>query len=246
MGKENASALTTSLGFFYSISTTLVDLLERTEMFRVSQEIRENLVLAMTDLVTIVASVATHFYKAIRSASNESVSINIYSTFSEQIKTFRDRCDRIAESMWRHQLMAHDMGAQTVADVKSVKSWLSPEDRVLTNVAGGWVSLLAQEREELTCLWVGPHLTRFLRGQDRVLSISGKPGCGKTVSSSVIVDYLQRPISGVNHSAIYVSIGTYYSSLIPDTCTCFLPSHLLVLLQLEVRSPFSQISIPVP
>lgn len=213
MGKENASALTTSLGFFYSISTTLVDLLERTEMFRVSQEIREHLVLALTDLVTIVASVATQFYKAIRSAPSDSesaaVSVNIYSTFAEPIKTFRDRCDRIAEAMWRHQLVAHDLGAQTVADVQSVKAWLAPEDRVLTSVAGGWVSLLAQEREELTCLWVGPHLTRFLRGQDRVLSISGKPGCGKTVASSVIVDYLQRPISGVNHSALYVSIGTY-------------------------------------
>ncbi|KAK8036484.1 hypothetical protein PG991_001621 [Apiospora marii] len=209
LGKENASALTTSLGFFYSISTTLADLLERTETFRVSQEIREHLVLAMTDLVTVVASVATHFYKAIRTASDESVSVNIYSAFAEPIKTFRDRCDRIAEAMWRHQLMAHDMGgAQAVADVKSVKSWLSPEDRVLTNVAGGWVSLLAQEREELTCLWVGPHLTRFLRGQDKVLAINGKPGCGKTVASSVIVDYLQRPISGVNHSALYVSIDS--------------------------------------
>ncbi|KAK8087660.1 hypothetical protein PG997_002621 [Apiospora hydei] len=206
LGKENASGLLTSLGFFYSISTTLADLLERTEMFRVSQEIREHLVLAITDLVTVVASVATHFYKAIRSASTESVSVNIYTTFAEQIKTFRDRCDKIADAMWRHQLLAHDMGAETVADVKSIKSWLAPEDRVLTNLTGGGVSLLAQEREELTCLWVAPQLTRFLRGQDKVLSISGKPGCGKTVASSVIVDYLQRPISGVHHSALYVPI----------------------------------------
>ncbi|KAK7941530.1 NACHT domain protein [Apiospora aurea] len=206
LGKENASGLLTSLGFFYSISTTLADLLERTEMFRVSQEIREHLVLATTDLVTVVASVATHFYKAIRSASNESVSVNIYTTFAEQIKTFRDRCDKIADAMWRHQLLAHDMGAETVADVKSIKSWLAPEDRVLANVTGGGVSLLAQEREELTCLWVAPQLTRYLRGQDKVLSISGKPGCGKTVASSVIVDYLQRPISGVHHSALYVPI----------------------------------------
>ncbi|KAK7968748.1 NACHT domain protein [Apiospora saccharicola] len=221
LGKENASALTTSLGFFYGISTTLVDLLERTEMFSVSQEIRDLLVLAMTDLVTIVASVSTHFHEKIKDASTKSVSIDIYSEFSKPIKTFRDRCDRISEAMWRHQLTAHggdDMGgaAQTMNDVKSVKTWLSPEDRVLANIAGGWVSLLVQECEELTCLWVGSHLTGFLRGQDKVLSISGKPGCGKTVASSVIVDCLQRPIAGVNHSVLYVSID---SSVSVETAT---------------------------
>ncbi|KAK8054888.1 NACHT domain protein [Apiospora rasikravindrae] len=168
----------------------------------------EHLVLAITDLVAVVASVAIHFYKAIRSASNHSIYINIYSTFAEQIKTFRDRCGQIAESLWRHQLLAQDMGAETVSDVKSIKSWLAPEDRVLTNVTGGGVSLLAQEREELTCLWVGPHVTRFLRGRDTVLSISGKPGCGKTVASSVIVDFLQRHISGVYRSTLYVPIDS--------------------------------------
>ncbi|KAK8099894.1 NACHT domain protein [Apiospora kogelbergensis] len=209
LGKDNASALTTSLGFFYSISGNLVDLLERAEMFQASHDIRGHLVLAMTDLVTLVASIATYFYKAIRSSSTDSTSINIYSTFAEQISTFQDRCNKIAESMWRHQLLAHGMSADKVSDVKSVQSWLAPEDRVLNNAAGGGgAALLAQDREELTCLWAGPHLTRFLRGDNKVLSISGKPGCGKTVASSVIVDYLQRPISGSHYDALYIPIDS--------------------------------------
>jgi Cdc6-like AAA superfamily ATPase len=110
--------------------------------------------------------------------------------------------------MWRHQMLLHDMGAETVSVVKHVKCWLAPEDRVLAQVVSGGVSHLAQDRVELTCLWVGPHLARFLKGQDRVFSINGKPGCGKTVASSVIVDYLQRPISGVNYSALYISIDS--------------------------------------
>jgi Tfp pilus assembly pilus retraction ATPase PilT len=87
-----------------------------------------------------------------------------------------------------------------------IKSWIAPDDPVLTNVAAG-LSLLAHDREELTCLWVAPHLTRFLRSQDRVLAISGKPGSGKSITSSVIVDYLQRPISGVHYNALFIPIS---------------------------------------
>lgn len=94
-----------------------------------------------------------------------------------------------------------------VSDVKSIKAWVAPEDRVLTNVAVG-VSLLAQDREELTCLWVGPYLTRFLRSPQKSMSICGKSGSGKTIVSSVLVDYLQRPIGGVNYKCIFVPINS--------------------------------------
>lgn len=98
-----------SFGFFYSISMSLVNLLERTELFSVSQEIREQLVLALSDLVTLVASVATHFHKAIQDASTASVSVNMYSSFSDQIKAFHERCEKIAQSMWRHQLLVDNL-----------------------------------------------------------------------------------------------------------------------------------------
>lgn len=94
----------TSFGFFYSTSSTLVNLLERTELFSVSQEIKEQLTLALADLVTLVAKVSTHFHKAILELTTASVSVNIYETFPGQIQAFRDRCGRIAEAMWRHQL----------------------------------------------------------------------------------------------------------------------------------------------
>lgn len=92
-----------------------------------------------------------------------------------------------------------------------VKSWAMPEDRVLNNVALS-LSLLAHDREELTCLWVGPYLTRFLKSQDTVFSINGRPGSGKSIVASVIVDYLQRPISGVHFNTLFVPISMYLPS----------------------------------
>lgn len=93
-----------SFGFFYSTSSTLVNLLERTELFAISQEIKEQLILALADLVTLVSNVSTHFHQAIRRLTADSVSVNIYDTFPHQIQTFKDRCSKIAETMWRHQL----------------------------------------------------------------------------------------------------------------------------------------------
>lgn len=100
-----------SFGFFYSISISLVNLLDRTELFSVTQEIQEQLVLALSDLVTLVASVATYFHKAISGMTSTSVSVNIYRTFPGQIQTFKQRCEKIAESMWRHQLLREHLDA---------------------------------------------------------------------------------------------------------------------------------------
>ncbi|KAE8553775.1 hypothetical protein EYB25_005157 [Talaromyces marneffei] len=207
LGEENSSALRISFGFFYSISMVLVNLLERTELFTVSQETKEQLVLALTDLVTLVASVSTYFHKALRGLTKPSISVNIYGTFSAQIESFRGRCEKISEAMWKHQLLKDDLDGERVSEVKSIRQWLAPEDRVLANVAEN-TSHLAHDREELTCLWLSPYLTRFLKSQQLSgLSISGAPGSGKTVLASVIVDHLQHPIGGVTYNTLFIPIN---------------------------------------
>ncbi|EAW11609.1 NACHT domain protein [Aspergillus clavatus NRRL 1] len=206
LGQENASALMISFGFFYSTSMKLGNLLERTELFGISQEIREQLVLALADLVTLVASVSMHFHKAIRKLTTASISIDLYKTFPGQIQTFRDRCERITESMWRYQLLKENLDADKVSDSKTIKLWLAPEDHVLASVAEQ-NSHLAHDRDELTCLWMAPYLARFLKSPLKSLAIAGKPGSGRTVLASVIVDQLQHPIGGVAYSTLFVPIN---------------------------------------
>ncbi|GFF75425.1 hypothetical protein IFM53868_01576 [Aspergillus udagawae] len=205
LGQENASALMISFGFFYSTSMKLGNLLERTELFSVSQEIREQLVLALADLVTLVASVSMHFHKAILGLTTASISIDLYKAFPGQIQTFRDRCDKISESMWRHQLLRENLDLEKVSDPKAIKLWLSPEDRVLGNLAEQ-SSHLAHDREEMTCLWMAPYLARFLKSPLKALAIAGKPGSGRTVLASVIVDQLQHTIGGVSYTTLFVPI----------------------------------------
>lgn len=106
-------------------------------------------------------------------------------------------------------ILAADGGL--VSDVKAIRAWLAPEDRAINNIADH-SSHLAHDREELTCLWMGPYLTRFLKTQQKHLNITGQPGSGKTVLASVIVDHLQHPHGGVSYQTLLVPISTYFHS----------------------------------
>lgn len=111
-----------------------LNLLERTELFNVSQEIRDLLILAMGDLVTLVARVSTHFHKALNDIGTTPISIDIYSTFGDEIQTFHQRCVKITESLWRHQLLRENVeGSRGTVQAQHV---LSSIKKVANNNAG--------------------------------------------------------------------------------------------------------------
>lgn len=56
---------------------------------------------------------------------------------------------------------------------------------------------------------MAPYLTHFLKSENRTLAFSGKPGSGKTVLASVIVDRLQDPIGGIKYKTIFVPISEF-------------------------------------
>lgn len=94
-----------------------------------------------------------------------------------------------------------------VSEIQAIHHWTEPEDRILSHLVDS-PSFLAEDREELTCLWLSPYLTRFLKSSMKNLYVTGKPGSGKTVLSSVIIDYLQHPIGGISYDTIFVPINT--------------------------------------
>ncbi|PLN80694.1 hypothetical protein BDW42DRAFT_185851 [Aspergillus taichungensis] len=211
LGEENASALVVMFSFFCACSVNLVNLLDRAELFTVSQEIKDQLVLALADLVTLVVCVATYFHKALSGMTSESVSIDIFSSFPGPIESFRNRCELVAGLMWRHQLFREGLDEASVSEIRSIKQWLEPEDPVLANITHTSAQS-AQDREESSCLWMTPYLNRFLKSDKSTLVFSGKPGSGRTILSSVMVDQLQHPIGGVSYQPISISISSRISA----------------------------------
>jgi hypothetical protein len=59
----------------------------------------------------------------------------------------------------------------------------------------------------MTCLWMNPYLTRFLKSDNHALAFTGAPGSGKTVLASVIIDRLQDHIGGVAYKSLFIPIN---------------------------------------
>ena len=68
-----------------------------------SKDIKDQLILALADLVTLVAGVASHFNRALQ--NSQTVEIDIYHQFSESLSSFHSRCEAVSNLMWRHQLV---------------------------------------------------------------------------------------------------------------------------------------------
>lgn len=206
LGDENAAALQTSFGFFFKCSLDLIAMLDRVELFNASFDINEQLVLAYADLVTLVSDIALQFYQAIRAPSKSGVSIDIYAVFAGTIESFQNRRDKIIESMWKYQLSQANVEIDSVASIKTLRSWLAIEDNVLKYKSGDHTTLV-NDRQQLTCLWVQPYLTRFLNSGRDALSITGPAGSGKTVLAGTIVDTVQRNNSRKSYTVLFVPIN---------------------------------------
>ncbi|ODM18730.1 hypothetical protein SI65_05347 [Aspergillus cristatus] len=204
--EENSGALLDLFGFFYRCSMGLGNLLDRAELFIVSQNIKDQLILALADLVTLVVGVATHFLDSLGQLESGSVSIDIYSTFAAPVESFRTRCEYVAELMWSHQLAQEGVDTK-VAKLETIRQWLEPEDPVLGNITES-TAHFAQEREESTSVWLMPYLNRFLKGDQHTMAITGQPGSGKSILATVINDHLQYQIGGINYKSIFVPINS--------------------------------------
>ncbi|KAL3482056.1 hypothetical protein BJX99DRAFT_253179 [Aspergillus californicus] len=211
-GEENADALLDLFNFFYRCSIALDNLLSRAELFAVSQATKDQVILALADLVTLVVGIATHFRKRVGDLHLKSVTIDIHSTFAGPIESFRTRCEHVSELMWKHQLLQEGLVEGRATEIKTIRQWLEPEDPVLTDVTK-FTAQFAQEREESTCLWLTPYVTRFLKSEQKTLGITGKPGSGKSILATVINDQLQHPIGGVSYMPLFIPINSRIPAL---------------------------------
>ncbi|KAL2812968.1 hypothetical protein BJX63DRAFT_432256 [Aspergillus granulosus] len=210
-GEGNADALLDLFNFFYRCSVALDNLVSRAELFAVSQAIKDQVILALADLVTLVVGIAIHSRKRL-DLQPKSVTIDIHTTFAGSIESFRTRCEHVSELMWKHQLLQEGLVEGRGTEIKTIREWLEPEDPVLTQVTK-FTAQFAQEREESTCLWLNPYIMRFLKSDQKVFTITGKPGSGKSILATVINDQLQHPIGGVSYMPLFVPINSRIPAL---------------------------------
>jgi hypothetical protein len=120
-----------SFGLFYTISTPLVNLLGRMDLPSVIEGVQEQLTLTVSALANVVASVVIYSYSRddMSGMTSASLSVDIHRTFSGQIQSYYQCCERIADSMWRHQLLRENLeGDHGMSGKRPV--WETPLDQL--------------------------------------------------------------------------------------------------------------------
>ena len=91
-------------------------------------------------------------------------------------------------------------------DIATIRQWLGPRDRTLQTISAD-VAAAKTLRAEFSCEWLQRHLLDFFRSKDRILSIDGAAGTGKSVLSGWTEERLQRPLGRKSYETLSYTFG---------------------------------------
>ncbi|KAF2036681.1 hypothetical protein EK21DRAFT_105994 [Setomelanomma holmii] len=231
LSHDNSEALDKAFSVFYKFAMSFSSVLHRSELLSATSEVREQLCLLYTDLLSLVVDVAIRFYKTVNGMTSGSVSLDIFELFGDTIEIFRTRQNAVIEIIWDSQIDNEEFEEGEALDVKVLSRWLAPQDRVLASLNRDH-STFVDQQVEFTCLWFQKHLSRFFQSENNFLLVTGEPGAGKTTIAGAIVERLQRPMNRKQYDTLFCSL----SPDIPTTATSLavVKSLLSQLLNLRV------------
>lgn len=204
LGRDNSEAVDKVLAILYKFGLSLSAVLRRSELLAETSNISEHLCLLFKDLLTLVVDVATRFYKRVNSMVTTFVGIDIYDVFSETMEKFRGRQNTITEAIWNQSRDTSD--SDEALDAKTLTSWLSPQDRVISTLNRDHAAY-TEYQAEYTCIWFQQHLHKFIKDDHRLFLVTGKQGSGKTILAGAIAERFQRPVSHRSFDSIFCSLN---------------------------------------
>ncbi|KAH8730903.1 hypothetical protein GQ44DRAFT_672903 [Phaeosphaeriaceae sp. PMI808] len=230
LSHNNSEALDKAFSVFYKFAMSFSSVLHRSELLAATSEIREQLCMLYSDLISLVVDVSVRFYKTVNGMTSSSVSLDIFELFGETIESFRTRQNAVIELIWDSQIESEEFEEGEALDVKVLSRWLSPQDRVLASLNRDH-STFVDQQVEFTCLWFQKHLSRFFQSQNSFLLVTGEAGAGKTTLAGSIVERLQRPLNRKQYDTLFCSL----SPDIPTTATSLAVVKTLLLQLLNLR-----------
>ncbi|KAL5118848.1 hypothetical protein ACEQ8H_003170 [Pleosporales sp. CAS-2024a] len=230
LSHENSEALDKAFSVFYKFAMSFSSVLHRSELLSATSEIREQLCMLYTDLLSLVVDVAVRFYKTVHGMTAGSVSLDIFELFGETIESFRTRQNSVIELIWDSQIENGEFEEDEALDVKVLSRWLAPQDRVLASLNRDH-STFVDQQVEFTCLWFQKHLSKFFHSESNLFLVTGEPGFGKTTIAGSIVERLQRPMNRKQYDTLFCSL----SPDIPTTATSLAIVKTLLFQLLNLR-----------
>ena len=156
---------------------------------------------AFNSVLVLVREVSLHYYSRINSISSSDIIVDFNSVFGRHMESSRRSKIHITDAMWESTL-----GDDFSIDIRVIRKWLEPRDRVLKAVLDD--RLVARgHQDEYTCEWFHRYLANFAGGKDDVLAVTGPDGCGKSVIADWVVGRVQRPLGRKSYQSLSYTLG---------------------------------------
>lgn len=181
----------------YELSLLILHVSQIHEVFYSSRDVQEAVAHLYCDIVAFVGRICIHYAREISNlAVGKSVTVSFNAVFQNDLTAIWKQRDYVTAKMWALRLGCRNSGLS----LQSIRRYLK-NDR---SVKGSFYDQVAEsmKRAEDTCEWLKGPLVEFFRSDDRVLTITGESGTGKTVLAGWIKERLQRPLDHTQYSTL--------------------------------------------
>ncbi|KAH7050107.1 hypothetical protein B0J12DRAFT_699514 [Macrophomina phaseolina] len=207
LGPGQGEAMERAFSIFHEYGLAFAFYLRHYSLLRTIPEARQELSLALGDMLGLAIEITIFYRKSIRSMSTTAVTVDFNITFGRLMESFIQHKDRIANMFWTYQLKNSPEIADIHVSIEEIRLWLLPQDRTLQAMVTGRRAT-RNLRAEFTCEWFDRPLIDFTRSKDNVLTITAETGAGKSILASWILERLQRPIGKKTYQAIHATVDS--------------------------------------
>ncbi|KAM5354274.1 hypothetical protein ACJ41O_000924 [Fusarium nematophilum] len=199
IGHNQAKALVPTFIALYELAMLLSNISRIHELEYMPTSIKEAAANIFADLVHLVGCIASHYRQRISGLkAGASVTISFDAAFGKHIDDIWQARDALCDRVWAYRL-----GSKAFSmSLKSVRRRLHPSagpsvrntlyDEVYEHL----------DRSEDTCNWIKDRLVHFFGSNEKLLSISGPAGCGKSVLAEWVQERLARPLDRRSYSVL--------------------------------------------
>jgi len=174
----------------YELGLLMAQLKLMPSIFSSSSAIKEDLGNLYGDLVSLVGNISTLYRQRMNGmGSGSTTSVRFDAEFGKDFEDIWDRKTELLDRIWMSKLG----NKRYPISLSGLRDRLNP---IQSSFRGALFAELAEdlERAEDTCEWIKYDLAEFFERDEKVLTITGPPGCGKSVLADWVEERLQRPL----------------------------------------------------
>ncbi|KAH7159579.1 hypothetical protein B0J13DRAFT_465653 [Dactylonectria estremocensis] len=228
-GHGQARALVPTFTALYELAMLLSNIDHIRDLVQMPLHIRKNSANIFCDLVELVNSIAVYYHQRVSHlAPGETTTISFDAVFGRQIDDVWQSKNALCENVWIHRLgdREADKGLRWLCEKLQPSFGPSVRNTLYDEV------LEQLDRSEDTCTWFKEHLVQFFDSKERVLSVNGPSGVGKTVLTEWVQERLARPLDHKSYAVLTYNFP--HDSVKEATSLACVKSFLFQLLERSV------------